>query len=193
MHWLDITILIVLGIGAVFGFWSGLLWQIARVVSLCLSLYLAIAFNSPMAEWLATQWKDTSPAVCRIAGFVVIFLVVYVVLYLFTQLLHETIKASKLEFVDRVLGALLGMAKMAAIVSAVCAALVFLALPVTQTWMEESAFVPLFAEGTDAMIGLIPRELRDRLDENLGQARDHLRKRVTDAAVDTLKGEPVNQ
>ena len=32
MHWLDIIILIVLGIGAAMGFWSGLLWQVARVV-----------------------------------------------------------------------------------------------------------------------------------------------------------------
>src|SRR5471030_782934 len=121
MHWLDIIILVVLGIGAAMGFCSGLLWQVARVVSLVLSLYLAIVTNTAGAEWLALQWKDVNPAVNHIVAFIGVFLAVYLTLYLITRGLHKAIKATKLETLDRMLGALLGIAKMAAVVGCVCA------------------------------------------------------------------------
>jgi membrane protein required for colicin V production len=186
MHWLDITLLIVLGIGAALGFWSGLLWQVARVVSLGLSLYLAVAANASAADWLGQQFKDTGPAACRIIAFGLVFAGVYLFLYLFTRLIHQTIKEAHLELVDRFLGALLGMAKMAAILSGVCAALTYLALPMTQDWLDHSALAANFAKGAETAIEMIPREYRDRFDENLEQARDQLQKRLTDAAVESL-------
>jgi uncharacterized membrane protein required for colicin V production len=187
MHWLDITILVVLGIGAVFGFWSGLLWQIARVLGLIFSLYLAIAINTPVSEWLGQQWQDTSAAICRVAAFVLIFLSVYLTLYLATCLIHKAIKETKLEMVDRMLGAILGMAKMGVVVSGICAGLTVLALPMTQAWLEQSTLAPHFARGTDVAIRLIPQHYRDRVDDNVQQARDQFQKKVTEAAVDTLK------
>ena len=56
MHWLDILILVVLGIGAAMGFASGLLWQVARIVGLGVSLYVAIAANADVTEWLTQRW-----------------------------------------------------------------------------------------------------------------------------------------
>ena len=180
MHWLDIIILIVLGFGAVLGFWSGLLWQIARVVSLVLSLYVAISVNTPASEWLNRQWNDTSPTICRVAAFVLAFLLVYLVLYLITRMLHQAIKATKLETVDRLLGSLLGMAKMGAIISGVCAALIAMDLQMTRGWVDQSKLAAPFAKGTDMALGLIPHTYRDRLDENVQQARDQLQKKATE-------------
>ena len=42
---------------------------IARVVSLALSIYLAILTNHSVAAWLGEQWHDVNPAVNRIAAF----------------------------------------------------------------------------------------------------------------------------
>ena len=187
MHWLDITILVALGIGAGFGFWSGLLWQVARVLSLVLALYAAVTLNPHAAEWIGTQWPDTGSVVCKIGAFVAIFLVVYVALYLITRVLHKAIKETKLELLDRVLGSLLGMAKMGAVVSAVCAGIAMLGIPLTREWMEKSSLAPAFAKGTDVAVNLIPKEARERLDENVQEARDQLQKKATDAALDALK------
>src|SRR5215475_761928 len=121
MHWLAIIILIALGVGAAMGFWSCLVWQIARVVSLALSLYVAISFNSEVADWIGGQWRDVNPAVSRIAAFISVFLVVYIVLYLITRLIHKAIEETQLKTLDRWLGAVLGAAKMAAVVACVCA------------------------------------------------------------------------
>jgi membrane protein required for colicin V production len=189
MHWLDIIILIVLGIGAAMGFCSGLLWQIARVVSLALSLYLAIATNADVAEWIGEQWKDSNPAFNRIAAFIAVFLLVYLILYLVTRLLHNAIKATKLETLDRVLGALLGIIKMAAVVACVCAVMAALALPIFQEWFEHSTLAPYFAKGTEATVRWIPQSYRDRIDEGITQVRTQLQQKIADAAMDGLKGE----
>jgi uncharacterized membrane protein required for colicin V production len=124
---------------------------------------------------------------CRVVAFVGVFLLVFVVLYLFTRMIHTAIKAAKLETVDRILGALLGMLKMSAIVCGACAALVALGLPMTQTWVEQSTLAPHFARGMDLMIGLVPEEYRKRMDENVLQAQEQLQKKAVDAALDTLK------
>jgi uncharacterized membrane protein required for colicin V production len=187
MHWLDITILLVLGIGAVFGFASGLLWQIARFASLALSFYLAIALNALLTDWLTQLWHDGNPIVCRVIAFTVVFLLVYLLLYWLTLLLHKAIKATRLETMDRVLGALLGMAKMSAVVSLACAGLVALALPMTQAWLDQSLFARPFARGTEIVFGMIPQDYRDRVQDGVQQARDQLQKKGIDAAVEHLK------
>lgn len=187
MHWLDIIILVVLGVGAAMGFCSGLLWQVARVVSLALSIYLAIVANAPFSEWIGEQWKDVNPAVARIGAFIAVFLLVYLVLYLLTRALHNAIKAAKLETVDRVLGALLGAIKMAALAAVICGLMAALDLPLFKEWFEQTVIAKQFARGTEVVVGWIPQGSRDRLDEGVQQVRDQLQQKVVDAAADALK------
>jgi membrane protein required for colicin V production len=187
MHWLDIIILIVLAIGAAMGFWSGLLWQIARVVSLAVSLYFAVVANSDVAEWITDQWKDLDTAASRIIAFVGIFIVVYLTLYLITRLIHQAIEATQLKTVDRLLGALLGAAKMGVIVACVCALMVAMALPTVQDWFEHSTLAPHFARGTETVVSWVPQSSRDRIDDAVSHARGQLQQKLVDAAGDALK------
>ena len=187
MHWLDILILVILGIGAAMGFASGLLWQVARAVGLCASLYLAIAVNAEATAWLGGRFKDANPAFNHIVAFVGVFIAVYLVLYLITRLIHRAIKETKLELMDRLLGGLLGTLKMAAVVSCVCAVLTAMALPLFQEWFEQSTLAPYFAKATEAAIRLVPQDYRDKADEGMQQVRDQLQKKIADAAMDTLK------
>ncbi len=189
MHWLDIIILVVLGIGAAMGFCSGLLWQVARVVSLGLSLYVAIVTNIGVADWLALQWKDVNPAVNHVVAFIGVFLAVYLTLYLITRALHKAIKATKLETLDRLLGALLGMAKMAAVVACVCAVMAALDLQIFKEWFEQAVIAPYFARGSDVAVRWIPAHYREQVDDGVEQVRDQLQKKVADAALDALKAE----
>jgi uncharacterized membrane protein required for colicin V production len=189
MHWLDIIILVVLGIGAAMGFYSGLLWQVARVVSLGLSLYLAIVSNAAAADWLAGQWKDASPAVNHIVAFLSIFLAVYLTLFLITRALHKAIRATKLETLNRLLGGLLGAAKMAAVVGCVCAVMAALDLQVFRDWFEQATVAPYFARGSAIAAHWIPPHYREQVDDGVEQVRDQFQKKVADAALDALKAE----
>ena len=187
MHWLDIVILVVLGIGAAMGFCTGLLWQVARVVSLGLSLYAAIAINAAAADWLGQQWKDANPAVNHVVAFIGVFLAVYLTLYLITRALHKVIKATKLETLDRLLGALLGAAKMAAVVACVCAFMAALDLQIFREWFEQATVAPYFAKGSDLAVRWIPAQYREQMDDGVEQVRDQLQKKVADAALEAIK------
>lgn len=187
MHWLDIIILVLLGVGAAMGFCSGLLWQIARVVSLALSIYLGILANTAVSTWLGEQWKDVNPAVNRVAAFLAIFLLVYMILYLLTLALHNAIKAAKLETVDRLLGALLGAVKMAALAACVCGVMAALDLQIFKEWFDHAVIAPRFAHGTELAVSWIPKGSRDRIDDGVRQVREQVQQQITDAAADALK------
>lgn len=187
MHWLDIVILVILGVGAAMGFCTGLLWQVARVVSLAVSLYAAIAANTGVADWLSQQWHDVNLAVNRVIAFVAVFLAVYLVLYFITRVLHKAIRATRLETLDRLLGALLGVVKMGAIVACVCAVMVTLDLQMFKEWFEHSTLAPEFAKATDIGVSWIPREYRDRMDEGVQEVRDQIQQKLNAAAIDALK------
>lgn len=189
MHWLDIVILVVLGVGAVLGFCTGLLWQVARAVSLALSIYLAILANADFSQWLGQQWPDLNPAVHRVIAFLAVLIAVYLVLYLITRAIHKVIEASKLELLDRVLGAVLGAIKMAAVMACVCAVMAALDLAIFRDWFEQATIAPHFAKGTQEVVSWIPQSYRDRIDAGMVEVRDQVQQRITDAAMETLKGE----
>jgi len=189
MHWLDILILVTLGVGAAMGFYTGLLWQIARVVSLGLSLYLAILTNTDAAEWLNGQWRDVNPAVNRVIAFIGVFLIVYLALYFITRAIHKVIKESKLETLDRLFGALLGAAKMAAILACICAVMVALDLQIFKEWFEQAQIASQFAKTSDIAVTWIPQNYRDRVDEGVIEVRDQLQQKISDAAAEALKNE----
>src|SRR5262245_42466628 len=187
MHWLDIVILVVLGIGAALGFWSGLLWQIARVVSLGMSVYLAIMANDSVVELASPLSAEIDPVGVRVLAFLAVFIVVYLVLFFITQILHKAIKATKLETVDRFFGALLGGAKMAAVVACICAVVVALDLPMSRAWFEQATIAPQFAKGSELVLHEIPHTYRDLANGSVQEVRDEVQKRFADLGWDASK------
>lgn len=174
MFWLDIVLLVFLGLGAALGFWSGLLWQVARVVSLGLALYATILFNEPVTQFLGEAIRGVEPRVAQGIAYVGVFLGVYLTFFLCTRLLHKAIKATDLEILDRLLGALLGTAKMSAGVAAACLGLTALALPTTDDWLAQSTLAPLFARVGERVLAMIPPEYRDRAGAEVEQMRQVL-------------------
>ena len=134
--------------------------------------------NAEATDWLGRQWKDSNAAFNHIVAFVGVFILVYLVLYLVTRLIHRAIKATKLEMMDRVLGAILGTLKMAAVVSCVCAVLTAMALPLFQEWFEQSTLAPFFAKGTEVAVSWVPKDYRDKADESVQQVQRSAPKEV---------------
>ncbi|MBM3993667.1 MAG: CvpA family protein [Planctomycetes bacterium] len=190
MHWLDIVILVIMAIGAAFGFWTGLIWQIARVVSLIISGYLAVLPNASVAEWLEHQFTDLNPAFARVIAFIGVFILVYAILYLITYLVYEAIKASQLELVDRILGAILGAVKMVVVIACICAVVSALAIPVLKDWLDQATLAPALARGTQVVVSWIPKSYRERIDEGITQIRDQIQIREQ---VQERKDEPAKK
>src|SRR5262245_2489933 len=108
MNWLDITILVMLGIGGVLGLISGLLWQVARLVIFGVSLYVTIYYHGPVADFLKANLSSGQPAVMTGLAYFFTFIGTYLVLFLVTALIERAVRAMKMKWMDRLLGGVLG-------------------------------------------------------------------------------------
>jgi membrane protein required for colicin V production len=185
MHWLDVVILSLLGLGAALGFWSGLIMQIARLVSLGLSIYLTFLLHEPVTQLLHTRVApEANVSLLRAIAYIGIFLAVYVTLFAVSRLLYKVVRATKLEFLDRLAGAALGAVKMLLIVAPASALLAYLALPATEEWMRDSAIAPALARGVDRALEMVPEHYRTEAHDSFEQVRQRV---GADRAVDLRK------
>lgn len=113
---IDIVILIVLGAGAIVGFTKGFLKQLAGLLGLVAGLLIAKALYATVAERFFLPLTD-SLTVAQGIAFVVIWLAVPLVFLLLATLLTKAMEAVALGWVNRLLGAGLGLLKSALLVS----------------------------------------------------------------------------
>lgn len=116
MTTIDIVILIVLGAGAIVGFTKGFLKQLAGLLGLVAGLLIAKALYATVAERFFLLLTD-SLTVAQGIAFVVIWLAVPLAFLLLATLLTKAMEAVALGWVNRLLGAGLGLLKSALLVS----------------------------------------------------------------------------
>ncbi len=116
MTTIDIVILIVLGAGAIVGFTKGFLKQLAGLLGLVAGLLIAKALYATVAERFFLPLTD-SLTVAQGIAFVVIWLAVPLAFLLLATLLTKAMEAVALGWINRLLGAGLGLLKSALLVS----------------------------------------------------------------------------
>src|SRR4051794_25695971 len=164
MHWLDTTILAVLGIGAIFGALSGLLMQLARIVGFAVALYAAIYFNEDVAAFLQRNLiHDSEPWVARLVAYAAVFLLVYLSIFIFSLVLERGMKSVRLQTLNRALGAALGAGKAALILGALFLGLGFFPHPSTREMMQKSTLAPALAHGVQTLVTALLSEYRDEV------------------------------
>lgn len=188
MYWLDICLLAILGLGAILGFWSGLLMQIARLLCLGASVYATLAANAPVTAFVRERIApDANESLVRGLAYVGVFLAVYIALFSLSRLLYRVVRATKLEMLDRLGGALLGMVKMALVLAPVCALMAFLSLPATDEWMAQSAIAPVLAKSMQIAAVAIPDAYKTQAEDSIEQVRGRLQNEAAGKALDLLK------
>jgi membrane protein required for colicin V production len=176
MYWLDTTILILLGLAALLGAMSGLLWQLLRVVGFGVALYCSIFGNDWASGVLRDAFlRDADPGVVKAVAYGVVFLAVYLALFLITFLLERALRAVKLKAMDRLLGAGLGAVKAALILGAIFLGVASIPHPSARELMDRSAIAPVLAAGANLAIAAIPAEYKAQLQEGLNKLHDPAR------------------
>jgi membrane protein required for colicin V production len=179
MYWLDSTILALLALGALVGAWTGFLWQVARILSLSLSLYAAILANDSVAKLFQdTFLKGVDDRIPHAVAYVAVFIVVYIILHQLVWVLDRVIRAVRLEPIDRLLGALVGACKIGLVLAAVCLGLTAYPHPRTKEVMEKSTLAPVLAEGMEMVLFVIPEEYKSELCSGLKNLREMARARL---------------
>ncbi len=116
MTTLDIILLVLIGIGAVLGFMKGFLRQLAGLLGLVAGLLVAKALYVHVADEVFSQVTD-SVGLARGLAFVSIWLLVPLLFLLVASLLTRLMEAVSLGWLNRLLGAALGAAKYALVIS----------------------------------------------------------------------------
>lgn len=116
MNWIDIIILIPILFGLIRGLFRGFVIELTAVVAIiagviCAKLY-APAFALKLAELLT--WNQ--PA-CNVAAYMLIFIGVAVLLHIVGKLFSKLLSAIALGGLNKLLGAVIGAAKWAILVS----------------------------------------------------------------------------
>jgi len=141
MHWFDISVTIALILSGVWSFYRGLIRELLSLVGWVAAAVLSIRYYPYGANLLAPlitlQW------VRQAVSFALIFLAVIVVAKVCSVLLHLVLRTVGLSLLDRLLGGLLGLAKIVLLASVLLIMVSQLAPPVTAQLAAESTLAPL--------------------------------------------------
>ena len=118
MTWLDIVILLPLLIGLVRGTMRGLITEVIAIAAVILGFIGAKIWGKVFSAWLLEQFTWPQP-VCDAVAYALLFLGIALALNIAGRLLSKLLKAIKLGWINRALGATFGVLKWAIIVLAV--------------------------------------------------------------------------
>lgn len=133
MNGFDIILGIPLLYAAYRGFREGIIVQLGGIAGLFIGVYFAFRYSSAVGGWL-----HVDPPIAAAAGFIVILLAVLLVMALLGHLIKGIFKLAGLGPIDAVGGILLGVLKMAIILSLLLYA--FEAVNRTTQWVENDRY-----------------------------------------------------
>ncbi len=172
MSWLDGTLLGVLGLGAVLGALTGFFVQLARILGVAVALYLSILCNDGIASYVHQHVMPAVPVeVVQAAAYLAVFVAIFVLFLVLTAVMRYGLRGTGLELMDRLLGAVLGCAKMAIALAAVCLILVHYPSPATHEVLNKSVLAPALAQGMELSLVLLPADMRREVHEGLSNLR----------------------
>ncbi len=118
MNYLDIIIAIPLLWAAYNGFTKGFVITLASLVALIAGIYCAIYFSGITGEYIS-RWFSPDPKYLPILSFSFTFLIVVGIVFLFAFLIDRIIKATGLGIINRLVGVVFNIAKIALILSVI--------------------------------------------------------------------------
>jgi membrane protein required for colicin V production len=164
----DLIVIGIVGLSAVFAFWRGLVRVVMSLVGLVAAVLAAIHL-SPSASNLLLVLSD-NPVTRYLVAFALIFIVVVLICALLGWLLSRAVRAIGLGFVDRVLGAVFGVARgvLIVVIGVLLAGLT--TLP-RQEWWQNASFAPPLVIAALSLRPWLPQALAQRLDYGPGGAK----------------------
>ncbi len=160
LNLLDFLALAILLVSIVAATIKGIAGEIIALSSVVVGVFSA-AFYYPDCAALVSRLGVSSPY-AEFLGFVSLIVVAIVVGGLLTRFVDKTLKALRLKWIDRLLGAAFGFLRGFLINAALF--LAFAAFPVGGDLLGSSRTGPVFLAGASVLTRLVPRELREKFE-----------------------------
>jgi len=174
MNLLDLGIIILLGLIAVRGFFRGLFQELAVLVGVVGGLVVAAHTYLRLASLLQPWITDPQPA--RWVAFAVVFVAVYWLTRLAAHFIQRLLYHLYLDFFDRLLGGVFGLAKGALLVG-FALMLLGVVLPRDSHLLKGSVAAPHLISLARQSLGLLPPDFKQRLNDYLKEWRQPREKR----------------
>lgn len=159
-NWVDLVLLVILAVTALFGIMKGFIRQIIGILAVVVGLILAVNYYSHASNFFI-RWIDNR-TITHFMGFIVIFIIVLCLGGVLSFLFSKAMKGP-LKFVNHVLGGGLGLLKGILI----CGVVVFamLVFPFNKDALKKSFLAPYCLQVNKAVIYLIPEDLKSKFKE----------------------------
>jgi membrane protein required for colicin V production len=118
MNWLDILILVLLAVAAIVGLKMGIIKAVLSIVGLVIGIILAVRYYVPLSERLTLISSETG---AKITAFAIILVGVLIVARLVAWGITKLASVLMMEWINRIAGAILCMAIIALVISAIMA------------------------------------------------------------------------
>ena len=164
----DLIVIGIVGLSTVFAFWRGLIRVVMSLVALVAAVLAAIQFSPSVANMLPVLSDNATTR--YLAAFALIFIVVALIGALLGWVLSRAIRAIGLGFVDRLLGAVFGVARGVLIVVIAVLLAGLTTLP-RQDWWQNALFAPPLVIAALSLRPWLPQALSKRLDYGPGEVR----------------------
>jgi membrane protein required for colicin V production len=178
MNALDLAVVAVIALSAIFAFARGFVREALSIVAWAGAALIAL-YGFSYAYGFALRFI-TTPLLAEFAAAAALFIVGLIVLTMLTGYVARFVQASALSPIDRTLGLLFGVARGAVIVS-IAYLVLDVSLPQTDRpgWIVQAKSEPFLAQGADVLRNLLPPALQlksasaaDDTQRALDRARD---------------------
>jgi len=166
----DIIVLAIIGLSALFAFVRGFLREILSIGA-WVAAGVATWFGLPLLRPFGRQYIDIE-LIADIATGVVIFVVVLVVASIISHFLTRGVRESALGPLDRSLGLLFGVVRGALIVSVALLILDNFYAPENRPdWLKDARTLPAVQAGADIVRGLVPQTVMEQTQSTADAAK----------------------
>lgn len=151
MNWLDIVLIVAIGLATFIGLRKGIIRMALTLGGLVLGIFLAGRYYIPFAERLTLI---SSPTWAKVAAFAIIFIGVMVVAAVLARLLEKVASAILLGWANHLVGAILGFIVGAMFCGAVLA--IWAKYLGVSGAMADSRIVPILLDYFPKVLSLLP-------------------------------------
>lgn len=111
MNILDIILILPLLYGTWRAFQKGFVMALFTVLALLIGLYAAFQFSNQLTLFISNHYYTSIPKYLPAISFILLFLIVGACIYFGGKALEQVLKITKLSFLNKLFGALLGLLK----------------------------------------------------------------------------------
>jgi membrane protein required for colicin V production len=161
MNGFDLALIAIVALSALFAFARGIVRELIALAAWAVALVAAFVYAGAVATWFTRL--DMSMAAKHVLAFALILIAVLVCGALVARMLSGAVKAIGLGFVDRLLGAVFGVARGLAVIVLFALVAGVTTLP-KQEWWQNSLLGRSLAEAALAFKPWLPQAWAERLD-----------------------------